>query len=338
MAKANEIDYSLLRSIFHSHITEAEAVEELTKDAVKGAEAGRELENISWEDWLHNRFEYQLVWLDRDDYLRALVRALWLGPKFAGTDFGSSRQRDLAQVWTDTARGFLGEIAVSKFLEKTFGIETLEDSRRGQIEDFLQSDIVQIRMKNQGWRDPNLQISIKTTKLNGRWLDVPGDQISHSDVFILVKAGIRRTHFLSFLKAVSFLRDKLFPNAKALGEINSDEAELLWNEIPQFSPIPAYIAGFLDKTGLDLEKEPIQKIDYHIVKGKNRRVKIASGIGLFSPETVRDYLKTKNPNLPGELEVEIDPIIKKLAGKHFLANSGGLLWGQSSWRSLIARL
>jgi len=110
---------------------------------------------------------------------------------------------------------------------------------------------------------------------------------------------------LSFLKAVSFLRDKLFPNAKALGEINSDEAELLWNEIPQFSPIPAYIAGFLDKTGLDLEKEPIQKIDYHIVKGKNRRVKIASGIGLFSPETVRDYLKTKNPNLPGELEVEI---------------------------------
>ena len=57
-----------------------------------------------FESWLE-RFKYQFLLLDKDDYSRAHVRAFWLAPRFVATDFGGSRQRDMGQVWTDTAKG-----------------------------------------------------------------------------------------------------------------------------------------------------------------------------------------------------------------------------------------
>ena len=58
--------------------------------------------------------------LDKDDYSRALIRSLWVAPNLAAVDFAGGRLRDFAQLWTDTARGSLGEIAVQKFLKNNF--------------------------------------------------------------------------------------------------------------------------------------------------------------------------------------------------------------------------
>jgi len=35
----------------------------------------------------------------------------------------------------------------------------------------------------------------------------------HSDVYVLVRVGITREHFIAFLKAISVIRDKLFSKA-----------------------------------------------------------------------------------------------------------------------------
>ncbi|MEM2058303.1 MAG: hypothetical protein QXO76_08655, partial [Thermoproteota archaeon] len=95
-----------IRQIFCQKIGSKKTARELTEELWRGAVAGGELEGISPEEWFERRVEPQLLWLDRNDYARALRRALWLAPRFATLDFGV-RTRAFAQVLTDTARGFL---------------------------------------------------------------------------------------------------------------------------------------------------------------------------------------------------------------------------------------
>jgi hypothetical protein len=320
--------------LLREQISDKGSVRELAIQLLRGADEGGEVGD-DYDGW-KERFGYQFLWLNRDDYSKALVRALWLAPVFAATDFGRSRQRDMGQVWTDTARGFLGEIALSRLLKEKFSIETKLDTRRGELEEFLPTDIAQIRKPGGDWRRPKLLASIKTTKFNGRWLDLPGAQFEHSDVYVLVKIGILRQHFLAFLKAMSFLRDKLFVSAKALGELTDSDATRLWNEIPEFEPMPAYVAGFLYK---DKIKLPISSIEARTV-GRNtpNRIEISRGVGLFSEETVRNHPKISALDPTGKLPIVINPIIEALRGAHFLAHSGGLEYGESSWERLAKSL
>jgi hypothetical protein len=333
MSQNEEDTFHEVKRILEQKITGASSAQKLTEQILRGAEEGLEIDD-SFENWLA-RLKYQFIWLDKDDYSRALVRALWLAPVFAGTDFGSSRQRDMGQVWTDTARGFLGEIALSKFLQERFKIITKLDTRRGELTEFLPTDIAEIKLPSEAWKQPNLKISMKTTKFNGRWLDVPGAQFSHSDVFVLVKIGILRQHFLAFLKAISFLRDKLFVAAKNLGELNDRDAQKLWDEIPEFEPIPAYIAGYLNKGEINL---PIHMIRARLKGTKKKRIVISQGIGLFSPETLRRHPEICRIDPSGSMVFEIEPIIDSLTGTHFFAHSGGLKYGEASWHSLIKEL
>jgi hypothetical protein len=330
-----EFQVKELANFFIERVSAEDSARTLAVQILRGAKGGLEIDEISFEEWFENRFKYQFVWLDKDDYLKALVRALRFAHVFAGTDFGSSRQRDMAQVWTDTARGFLGEIAVSKFLCENFSMKTKLDTRRGKFTEFLPTDIVSIKFPNSDWRTPNSRLSIKTTKFNGRWLDAPGAQIEHSEVFILVKIGVLRHHFLAFLKAISFLKDKLFPKAKNLGELNSDMAEEVWKEIPHFDPLPAYIAGYLNRNELNL---PIHQL---IVRKKGRtkiRIAVTQGVGIFSRETLQNHPRIKELDPDGNLIIEIEPIIDSITTPHFLAHSGGLIWGEDGWRRLITNL
>jgi len=327
--KLYEVEKNLkIKDLLFERITDSNSLEELLKQISRGLKNGLEITS-TFDDWLENRFKYQFVWLDKDDYIRALVRALWLAPQFAGTDFGQSRQRDMAQVWTDTARGFLGEIALSRFLKDKFNLDTKFDTKRGKIEEFLPSDIKEIRFPDDSWRSPRIRVSIKTTKFNGRWLDVPGAQYQHSDVFILVKVGILRQHFLAFLKAISFLKDKLFPLGKDLKELNEKSSLELWEEIPEFESIPSYIAGFIDIRSLNL---PIHSIGIRKGGKKPVRLIIFSGIGIFTPENIlnHDIIKKIDPAKEAQ-RIDIDPIINGYTGKKFFAHSGGLNYGHEKW-------
>ncbi|MCD6357781.1 MAG: hypothetical protein J7L75_04300, partial [Thermoproteales archaeon] len=129
----------------------------LAKDLLKGAQAGGEVNSENWEEWIEKRVEFQLVLLDLNDYLTALIRALWLAPRFAPIDFRTASQRDFAQIWSDTSRGFLGEIAVQKFLSEKLQLKVRLSRRRGELEEFLPSDIEEVfDKKDQKWRKPKV--------------------------------------------------------------------------------------------------------------------------------------------------------------------------------------
>ncbi|GBF09166.1 hypothetical protein apy_08910 [Aeropyrum pernix] len=310
----------------------------------EGALRGRDIEAFSsldeWIDWLR----WSTVVLDENDYLEAAVHALDLAPRLAGTDYGMSRQRDLGQLWTDTIRGFLGELAFVKWLEREYGIKAMLDYRKGPLEEFLPSDIKEVE-KDEVRRPPNLKVSIKTTKLRGIWLDVPYRQVDHSDVFVLVRVGVTRMHFLAFLKRISAIRDKMLRRALELGVITEGEAESIWDLIPDFTGIPAYIAGFFDKR--EYGSAIGRRTAIFLAEGVMKRKKfvINKFIGYWNPKedvyknTVVEHLQRRGV-IPSrrDVKIEFEGIGEFTKTLHFLVSSGALRRKREEWERIISQL
>jgi len=347
---------------------------ELAKHLINGAIEGKEIEvtftskrekelaKQVFEAWIE-RASRQFVWLDRSDYSRALIRALKLSLEFVAADYDRSKRRDWAQIWTDTARGFLGEIALSKFFKEKFEIELILDNRKIPLEEALESDVIGIKVQGGKTIKPTKRISIKTSKFQARWLDIPGEQISKSDVFFLVKIGISDKHFLSYLKDISFLRDKLFQEGKTISEITEEEADQLWNSIENLEPIPAYIPGFLLKESINL---PIHELKFRL-KGKKQEitrkatVEITKALGLITIPNIKNFILSKtnlddfkklleNKNIGDETAQTIRNIVQNdkveyiISGigrvisskyKHFLATSGSLKNDPNEFEKLL---
>lgn len=328
-----------VQKVLEERIKDAASSAKLAEQIVGSGADGLEFDDITFDKWLEERFKYQLVWLSGEDYATSLARALWLAPHFAGTDFGTSRQRDIGQAWTDTARGFMGEAAMSKFLSANFGMEIPAITRRGRAKEFISTDIEKLRLPDKKEIKPKLTASIKTGKFNSRWLDA-GSQFGHSDVFIAVKVGVMRTHFISFLKDMSFFKDKLFPKAVALNALSEEEAKTLWGEVPDMQPIPAYIAGYINKKDVRL---PIDTLYFKVKKNRKKepvKIAITQAIGLISVKALRDNPKVKELDPSGFLPIEIEPMIAELGknDEHFFAHCGGLRWGKGEWEAFIKAL
>jgi len=112
---------------------------------------GCEIKNLALEfdNWLNNRLLPNLIFLDETDYLNASINALITYGDLAGTDYGSSRQRDKVQMWSDKIRGNLGEIAVQKKLRKDFDLETFLAHEEGNLQQFLYTDLPKIKKKSE---------------------------------------------------------------------------------------------------------------------------------------------------------------------------------------------
>jgi len=326
-----------VKAMLMEEMSDEDAAEELADDILKGSENGLELNDSNFEEWL-GRIRTNMVWLTHDDYSMALIRALWNCRKFAGTDYGSSRQRDMGQKWTDTARGYLGETAFCRLLHARYGVEAMGDTTRGPLEDYLAKDIVKVKKPGEEWRENRVKLSVKATKFNGRWLDVPGAQIDHSDIYALVKLGVTTDHFMSYLKAADYFAGSLFPNAVERGELTEEESQTLLDEIPDFDIIPAYISGYIDKGPLNLDTHPINFMKFSRSGRKKVVVKITQGVGVFNPANIRAYPGVAVADPTGTLDIVIDPIIKSLADQHFFAHSGSLKYAEADWRTLIARM
>lgn len=309
------------------------------EEVCEGAVRARDIEVFGdysrWIEWLG----WASAVLDESDYLKAAVYGLNLAPKLAGTDYGTARQRDLGQLWTDVIRGFLGEIAVAKWLKERFGITAELDYRLGPLEEFLPSDI-----KSVAGREPRLRVSIKTTKLSGLWLDVPGAQIEHSDVFILVRMGVTREHFLAFLKKISVIRDKLMKEAVERGLVRREEVEQIWDSIPEFTAAPAYIAGFLDKTEIQdklRDRTAVIEADGDV---KKKRVVINKFLGFWHPgeaiyeEKLKELLRERGKRVEDEMSIEFEGIGDFSKTLHFIASSGVLKKRKEDWEKLVERL
>lgn len=308
-------------------------------DLCEGAVRGRDIESFpsikDWIEWL----AWSSVVLNEKDYLTAAVHALELAPRLPGTDYGTSRQRDLGQLWTDAIRGFLGEIAFVKWLDLRFDIKAELDYRKGPLEEFLPSDI-----KSVNARPPKLKISIKTTKLRGIWLDIPYAQIGHSDLFVLVRVGITKEHFIAFLKKISVIRDKILSKAVEYGIITEEDIENIWNIVPEFRNIPAYIAGFFDKRELGKRIEQTESI--FLVEGRigRKNVTINRYVGFWNPKDdkykkkVIELLRKKHPNLSTSAGIKFEGIEDFSKTLHFIVSSGVLRRKKEDWKMIVKQI
>lgn len=316
----------------------------------EGIVRGRDAEDFeSTEEWAEN-LAFSSVLLTRNEYLEATVHALRLTPKIAATDYGTSRQRDLAQVWTDAIRGFLGEIAFRKWLRERFEIEVKLDFRIGPLKEFLPSDLTRIKKPREEWRKPKLRVSIKTTKLQGMWLDVPYAQLEHSDVFVLVRVGVSRGHFLAFLKDISVIMDKILTLAQNQGlEVSREEFQ---DSIPEFKNIPAFVVGFFDKNEVAdklLDRRTVLTVDGDLKKKRSGgyRLILNRFAGWWNPKdpeckkrVVDSFMKT-HPEVrldADKLNIEFEGLGETSETLHFLVSSGALKRKREDWEKLINRL
>ena len=213
------------------------------------------------KNWYEKKFKPFIFEIDLKTYSKAVIEALKIQFLIAGTDFSSSRQRDLGQKWADTIRGYLGEFGVKKWIERNYPyIKIYLGHEQGLLEEYLPQDIHKIE-KNRKKRNPRIKVSIKSTKFNGIWMDIPGNQFNHSDVFILTKLFVSNDHLFSFFKEISVFKDKILKCGIEENCIDEKEAENIFNQIPSFKPIIGYIPGFIIQKDY-MDKNPSYKYEY----------------------------------------------------------------------------
>ncbi len=117
---------------------------------------------------------------------------------------------------------------------------------KGEIAGYLPMDIHKVKFPGADFREPKLKVSVKATKWNGIWLDIPGDQFNHSDIHILVKVGVGRDHLFAFFKEISVFKDKILKVGKEIGSLSEEESNRLFDTLPSFRKIPAYVCGFVE--------------------------------------------------------------------------------------------
>lgn len=252
------------------------------------------------------------VVLTEIDYLRAASVALSLAHKLAGTDFGTSRQRSFGQKWSDTIQGLLGEIAFRKVISKcTEGrLIPIPDAGDLDLDEALKTDIKWVLFERKEHRELQKRISIKTTKLNGRWLDVPYKQYLHSDAYVLVKVGTNQDTLYSFLAKRGFLskiinshlelQDLLFKNEREAAERATENIKRL-AEQPIF--LLAFISGWKAKEALE---RPFEAAVHNAERRRAKKITIYSGCGRIPPSP-----KGRDVGVNGEkggAEVKFHPI------------------------------
>lgn len=285
---------------------------------IKLISEGRSSVFVGVDEWLQKRLMPNTVSIPEEMYKQALYsafRLVVLGD-IAKTDFGSSRQRDFGQMLTDFTRGFLGEAATKLFFDERFGIKVdLEEREIGEVAQFLPRDIVRV-WESGASRKPKINFSIKTSKLPSMWLDIARGQLSHSDVFCFIKIGLTVGHFAVFLKGTGFI-EKLVKIGREVGEVDEssvdEEVRRLLSAIPEMSPWPAYIAGYVTKE--DFEKGALEV-------NENRKTPVVVG--------GRGYL--------GEISATRVEGLGDIAKEKYLASLGALRWNQTDWERIVKNL
>lgn len=283
------------------------------------------------EKWLDTRFLPNIVFIEQKGYAEMCVDALKILGTTAATDYGGSRQRDLGQLWADMTRGYLGEFAFSIFAKQKYGIAVPLDHEKGKFEKYLHSDIHFI-IKDEGTekyaeRKAKIKISIKTIKWNGIWLDVPGNQFSHSDAYVLVKVGTGRDHLFAYFKEISVFKDKILKVGQEVGSLTKAGAEKLFDALPSFKPIPAYICGFV------LKDDNYENLSYAGKAGR-KHYTINSWCGPINPGDLQKIKESEK----ADGKIKFEGIGKFAHDKGYLFNAGSLRWKKSDWSNLMRRL
>ena len=277
--------------------------------------------------WFEERFKPNIVFIDEVGYTKMCVDALKILHRTAATDYGSSRQRDLGQLWADMTRGYLGEYAFQLFLNQRFGLESQLGHNIGTLEEYLHQDIHAVRKAHEDFRLPKQSVSIKTSKWNGIWLDIPGEQFQHSDLHVFIKVGTGRDHLFAFFKSISVFKDKILSKGQSVGAITAQESAEIYDGLPSFTAIPAYICGFVKR---DI---PYDDLPYTGKKGR-RNFTITGWRGRIQQGDM-DRIKN-NEDISGS--VKFEGIGEFSHENGYLFNTGNLLWSDTHWQSLANSL
>jgi hypothetical protein len=221
----------------------------------------------------------------------------------------------------------LGELAFTKLLKERWDITSKLDHSAGVLDDFLSLDIHKIKKPDEEERAPKLNIGIKTTKWNGIWLDIPGDQFSHSDIHIFIKVGTGRDHLFAYFREISVFKDKILKKGTDSGFLKQSEADDLYDKLPKFHSIPAYICGFVEKD------KRYRKLSYGGVKGR-KNYNIDEWHGPMDPADL-PIIKEKEKV---EGKVSFEGIGEFSNNKRYLFNAGNLMWKKEDWDKVIKKL
>jgi hypothetical protein len=311
------------------HVSQAlgedkETAERIISAAIQGRETLNGVEDI--QNWIDNQLIPNTVLIDKAGYTEMCIDALKTTSIQVLTDFGSSRQRDFGQAWADMIRGYLGEFAVTLFLAKNFGLESRLAHQRGVASTFYDSDISEV-LEGNSWRKPKINVGIKTTKYNGLWLDVPKEQFSKSNIHVQVKIGGGTTHLFSFFKELSVFKDKILKAGLDGNFLTQAESDQIWNDIPAFKPIPAYITGFALR---DYNYKPL---DYagHMAK---LHYTIHTYRGLL-PRDYKDQVKQREA-LTVKGKVQFESIGEFSSSDRFLFNTGSINRTMDEWKHIVS--
>lgn len=288
---------------------------------------GGEMASLSPSDWLEKRFLPNLVFINEEGYTRMCVDALKILSTTAATDFGGSRQRDMAQLWADMTRGYLGEYAFILFLKQKWNIDAELGHEIGTLAEYLPLDIHKIKKPGEVVRTPNLKIAIKTAKWNGIWFDIPGDQFNHSDIHVLIKIGAGRSHLFAFFKWLSVFKDKVLKVGRDVGSLNQAQSDKLFNDLPDFKPVPAYICGFVPK------QAPYECLAF---SGKKGRINYTI-CGWNGPVQPGDLARVKERvGISGKITFEGIGTFNHDSG--YLFNTGNLRWTDTEWNEIMTNI
>ena len=299
---------------------EEDEVKKILEKAIAGGEF---VDESDLKVWLEQRFLPNCILIDEIGYAKMCVDALKILSTTAPTDYGSSRQRDMGQLWADMTRGYLGELACLKFFEKN-GIKATLGHEAGALQQYLPMDIHNIIQKDGTTREPKIKIGIKTTKWNGIWMDIPGNQFDHSDIHILVKVGAGRDHLFSFFKGLSVFKDKVLKKGVEVGSLSAKESDDLYSRLPNFKPIPAYVVGFARKD------QVYSLLPYEGKRGK-KHFNVTSWNGKIS-EGDLEKIKSKE-DVVGS--VKFEGIGEFAHDSGYLFNAGKLHWKSDDWKKFI---
>lgn len=297
---------------------------EFEKILDKALAGGEVKDEAHYDEWIEKRFLPNIVLISKNQYAQMCVNALKIVSHVAATDYGSSRQRDMGQLWADMIRGYLGEIALVMFLKTKWGIEADLGHDKGDIAGYLPLDIHKVKFPNNQIRDPKLKISVKATKWNGIWLDIPGDQFNHSDIHVLVKVGVGRDHLFAFFKEISVFKDKVLKVGEDIGALSQEESGALYAALPSFKEIPAYICGFVRKDSVYADL-PYQ--------GKKGRINYTI-TGWNGAIQAGDIDKIKQRESIGG-KVKFEGIGEFSHDSGYLFNTGSFKWERSEWDKVI---
>lgn len=336
MSKAKQIESiqktSALLLIEETFCDGVDEPQKLAKTILKKAIEGGEINDENYQDWIESRLIPNSVFITSEEYSKMCIHALKILLTTGAIDFGGNKQRGLWQMWADMTRGYIGEYAVVKFLQKHWQIEAELGQEKGNIKEYLPTDIHNIKKPNEKiLRKPQLNIGIKTTKWNGIWLDIPGQQFTHSDIHILVKVGAGRDHLFSFFKEISVFKDKVLKKGIDVGSINSEEADELYESLPSFTNIPAYICGFV------IKNKSYPTLSYGGKVGRNIFT-VTSWNGFYNrDQDFKELIEIEKNKKSGINKAKFQGI-GDFAHSGYVFNTGNLLWTKQDWDSIINKL